>query len=121
MFLKVLIYFTFAFPLFFLDYYGTAHLNTREVTNFVKGLSEACIENGHIPLIGGETAEMPSIYIEGKTDLVGCIIGLKDERFFQNTQISSGDVLIGIPSEPDTSEVEDVMVKLDTPAFSYNM
>lgn len=87
-----------AFPLFFLDYYGTAHLSTREVTNFVKGLSEACIENGHIPLIGGETAEMPSIYIEGKTDLVGCIIGLKDERFFQNTQISSGDVLIGIPS-----------------------
>ena len=87
-----------AFPLFFLDYYGTAHLNINEVTNFVKGLSEACIENGHIPLIGGETAEMPSIYIEEKTDLVGCIIGLKDERFFQNTEITSGDILIGIPS-----------------------
>jgi phosphoribosylamine--glycine ligase/phosphoribosylaminoimidazole synthetase len=87
-----------AFPLFFLDYYGTSHLKVEEVTNFVKGLSEACIENGQIPLIGGETAEMPSIYIEGKTDLVGCIIGLKDERFFQNTKISSGDILIGIQS-----------------------
>ena len=87
-----------AFPLFFLDYYGTSHLNTNEVTNFIKGISEACIENGQIPLIGGETAEMPSIYTEGKTDLVGCIIGLKDERFFQNTEITSGDILIGIPS-----------------------
>ncbi len=87
-----------AYPLFFLDYFGTSHLNLGEISNFIKGVSEACIENGHFPLIGGETAEMPSIYIENKTDLVGCIIGLKDDKFFKNTEIVEGDILIGIES-----------------------
>ena len=41
---------------------------------------------------------MPSIYIENKTDLVGCIIGLKDDKFFKNTEIVEGDILIGIES-----------------------
>ena len=84
-------------PLFFLDYYATGKLDVDIAASVVNGIADGCELSG-CSLIGGETAEMPSIYIEGKTDLVGCIIGLKDERFFQNTQISSGDVLIGIPS-----------------------
>ena len=87
-----------AYPLFFLDYFGTAHLKINEISNFIKGVSEACIENGKIPIIGGETAEMPDIYMENKTDLVGCIIGLKHNEFFKNTQINSGDILLGLPS-----------------------
>ena len=87
-----------AYPLFFLDYFGTSHLKVDEIKNFIKGISEACIENGPLPLIGGEIAEMPSIYIENRTDLVGCIIGLKDERLLKDVEIVNGDILIGLES-----------------------
>lgn len=87
-----------AYPLFFLDYFGTSHLRIEEVTNFIKGASEACVENGPFPLIGGETAEMPSVYIDCKTDLVGCIVGIKEENFFKGTNIECGDILVGFPS-----------------------
>lgn len=87
-----------AYPLFFLDYFGASHLNVEEVTNFIKGASIACVENGPLPLIGGETAEMPSIYNEGKTDLVGCIIGKKDTQFFNNVKIDRGDILLAFHS-----------------------
>ena len=50
-----------------------------------------------MPLLGGETAEMPSIYQDNQTDLVGCIVGYKNTKFFQK-EIVSGDVLIGLPS-----------------------
>lgn len=87
-----------AYPLFFLDYFGTAHLKMGEIKNFIKGVSEACIENGPLPLIGGETAEMPSIYIENRTDLVGCIIGIKDDNLLKDVKINNGDILIGLES-----------------------
>lgn len=88
-----------AIPLFFLDYYGCNHLNLKEITTFIKGVSEACIESGNVVLLGGETAEMPIVYNIDHTDLVGCIIGCKDNRFFNGTkEIVKGDILIGIPS-----------------------
>ena len=122
-----------AYPLFFLDYFGTPNLKIDEVSNFVKGISESCIEYGHFPLIGGEIAEMNSIYKENKRDLVGCIIGYKDTKFFQNTQIQSSDILIGFESSgPHTNGYslinsivqqykpsEDIMNKLLKPHKCY--
>jgi len=45
----------------------------------MKGLSLACREND-CALIGGELAEMPSLYQEDDFDLVGTIIGCVDEE-----------------------------------------
>ena len=87
-----------AYPLFFLDYFGAANIKINEVVNFIKGASYACIENGNFPILGGETAEMPSIYNDNRTDLVGCIVGYKDSNFFKDTVINSGDILIGLLS-----------------------
>ena len=85
-------------PLFFLDYFGTDKLRLDEINYFIQGASEACIENGKFPILGGETAEMPLVYSKEKTDLVGCIIGVKDNRFFENP-VHKGNILLGIPSD----------------------
>ena len=85
-------------PLFFLDYFGTDKLRLDEINYFIQGASEACIENGKFPILGGETAEMPLVYSKEKTDLVGCIIGVKDNRFFENP-VLKGNILLAIPSD----------------------
>ena len=87
-----------AYPLFFLDYYGTNYLKIEEVINYIKGISDACIENDNIPIMGGETAEMPLIYKENSTDLVGCMLGLIDPKWPMFVQVKPGDVLVGLPS-----------------------
>ncbi len=86
-----------AYPLFFLDYFGANNLNLTEFENFIKGVTDCCLENGPFPILGGETAEMPLIYNDDKTDLVGCIIGKKDTRFFPN-KVKPGDIIINLPS-----------------------
>jgi phosphoribosylamine--glycine ligase/phosphoribosylaminoimidazole synthetase len=83
-----------AFPLFFLDYYGCSSLNNEALVNFVKGAAIEC-KRYNVVLLGGETAEMPAVYVEGVTDLVGCIIGYKA---FDMCGPMVGDVLVGIPS-----------------------
>jgi len=84
-------------PLFFLDYFGTATLNSLELEHFIDGVSQTCIDYGNIPILGGETAEMPLVYKPNESDLVGCIIGVKDNKFF-NVPMKHGDLIINLPS-----------------------
>ncbi len=86
-----------AYPLFFLDYFGANNLNLNEFENFIKGLTDCCIENGRFPILGGETAEMPLVYNNDKTDLIGCIVGKKDNQFFPN-KVEPGDIVLNLPS-----------------------
>jgi phosphoribosylamine--glycine ligase / phosphoribosylformylglycinamidine cyclo-ligase len=86
-----------AYPLFFLDYYGTASLDSKELENFIAGLSETCVKYGNIPILGGETAEMPLVYKPNQSDLIGCIIGIKDKNYFYRP-IEKGDIIISIDS-----------------------
>jgi phosphoribosylformylglycinamidine cyclo-ligase len=85
-------------PLLFLDYVASEKLKPEIIEKIVKGLSSACLECG-IPLIGGETAEMPGVYREGEYDLVGCIVGIVEkEKIIDGSNIRRGDVLIGLES-----------------------
>lgn len=86
-----------ATPLFFLDYFGTACLNKKELEYFIEGVSSICVEYGNIPILGGETAEMPLVYRTNESDLIGCIIGVKDNNFFKSP-MKSGNILINLPS-----------------------
>ncbi len=87
-----------AAPLFFLDYVATGKLSASTMEQILKGMGEACRENG-MPLIAGETAEMPGMYAEGDHDVVGCIVGVADRDGFVNGErIADGDVLIGVAS-----------------------
>ena len=85
-------------PLFFLDYFATSKLAPEIVAEVVKGISAACRE-ASCALIGGETAEMPGVYIEGEFDLAGTIVGVLERMsLLPRPDIHPGDVIIGLPS-----------------------
>lgn len=85
-------------PLFFLDYFATGKLKPEIAVDVISGFAVACKEN-NCALIGGETAEMPSIYSEGEYDISGTIVGIVDkEKIIDGKKISKDDILIGLPS-----------------------
>jgi phosphoribosylformylglycinamidine cyclo-ligase len=85
-------------PLFFLDYFATGRLDVAVAEQVIAGLVAACRENG-CALIGGETAELPSLYTEGEYDLAGTIVGVVEkDAIVDGRSIRDGDVLIGLRS-----------------------
>ena len=85
-------------PLFFLDYFGTSHLESHIFKSVLAGLCKACRQN-HCALIGGETAEMPGLYPKGEYELVGTIVGVANRKhIITGESICPNDVLIGLPS-----------------------
>lgn len=85
-------------PLTFLDYFATVKLIPVILEEIVRGASKACLEVG-CTIVGGETAEMPGTYQEGRHDLVGCITGVVErEEIIDGKKIEGEDVLIGISS-----------------------
>jgi phosphoribosylformylglycinamidine cyclo-ligase len=85
-------------PLFFLDYFATGQLDPKVVEQIVKGLAQACRENG-CALLGGETAEMPGLYQAKDFDLAGTIVGIVERRaVIDGKKIKPGDVILGLPS-----------------------
>jgi len=85
-------------PLFFLDYYATGHLDLDVATAVVSGIAQGC-ELAGAALTGGETAEMPGMYIEGDYDLAGFSVGIVEkERLLDPANVRPGDVLIGLAS-----------------------
>lgn len=87
-----------AMPLFFLDYFATNKLKPAILEQIVIGMSQACRENGCV-LIGGETAEMPGVYLDGEFDIAGSIVGIVDRnKIIDGSKVSAGDAVIGIAS-----------------------
>ncbi len=83
---------------FFLDYVACGKLDAKVAGELVKGVADGCVDTG-CALLGGETAEMPGFYDEGKYDLAGFGVGFgeKDEMI-TGKDIAEGDVLIGLSS-----------------------
>jgi phosphoribosylformylglycinamidine cyclo-ligase len=87
-----------ATPLFFLDYFATGHLNPEIVQQIISGLVDACKANG-CALLGGETAETPSLYGPDDYELAGFITGVVSRsRLLTGSAIMEGDCLLGLPS-----------------------
>ncbi|MGI9035125.1 MAG: phosphoribosylformylglycinamidine cyclo-ligase [Pyrinomonadaceae bacterium] len=85
-------------PLFFLDYFAAGKLNPETTVAVVEGFAKACKENNCV-LLGGETAEMPSMYRDGEYDLAGFIVGVVDKsKIINGTNITAGDVVLALPS-----------------------
>lgn len=85
-------------PAFFLDYIACGKLDSDVAASLVKGVSEGCLQSG-CALLGGETAEMPGFYDEGKYDIAGFAVGLAEkEKIISGDKIAEGDVIIGIAS-----------------------
>ncbi|MBF8258320.1 MAG: purM [Actinobacteria bacterium] len=85
-------------PIFFLDYYATGKLSARDGARVVSGIAEGCRQAG-CALLGGETAEMPSVYAPGEFDLAGFAVGLVERRsIIDGRAVLPGDILIGLCS-----------------------
>jgi phosphoribosylformylglycinamidine cyclo-ligase/phosphoribosylamine--glycine ligase/phosphoribosylformylglycinamidine cyclo-ligase len=85
-------------PLMFLDYFASSTLKPEIVAEVVGGIAQACREAG-CALIGGETAEMPGVYLPGEFDLAGTIVGLAEKgKLIPRTNIRVGDMLVGFRS-----------------------
>jgi phosphoribosylformylglycinamidine synthase I len=85
-------------PLFFMDYLAMSKLDPLQAATIVRGVATACQEVG-CALLGGETAEMPDVYLPGAFDLAGTIVGtLEQAEAITGSTITPGDVLLGLPS-----------------------
>lgn len=85
-------------PIAFLDYIATGRINLEVLKRVIDGIVEGC-KLADVPLVGGETAEMPDFYPEGVYDLAGFCAGVCErEELITGESIKPGDVLIGLPS-----------------------
>jgi phosphoribosylformylglycinamidine cyclo-ligase len=85
-------------PLFFLDYFACGKLDVPTATDVIKGIAKGC-EIAGCALIGGETAEMPSMYPDGEYDLAGFAVGaVEKSRLVDGSKIVPGDVVLGLAS-----------------------
>src|SRR3972149_1987621 len=62
-------------PLFFMDTIVSADLADDAKVALVKGVADACVAVG-AALLGGETADMPGVYVPGGFDPIGFVRGV---------------------------------------------
>ncbi|PLX72000.1 MAG: phosphoribosylformylglycinamidine cyclo-ligase [Azoarcus sp.] len=85
-------------PLFFLDYFACGKLDVDTAADVVKGIAQGCELSG-CALIGGETAEMPSMYPDCEYDLAGFAVGAVEKAdIIDGSKIVPGDVVLGLAS-----------------------
>jgi len=85
-------------PLFFLDYVAAAKLDPMQIAAIVRGMTESC-KKVNCALIGGETAEMPGVYLPGEVDVAGTIVGVVERAaVLDGSAIRAGDAVLALPS-----------------------
>ncbi len=82
-------------PLFFLDYFACSTVIPKQYTEILKSITNAC-KKIDCALIGGETAEMPSLYKSNHFDMAGFLVGIK--KIYKFSAIKKGDLIIGLKS-----------------------
>jgi len=87
-----------AAPLAFQDYIASGKLVPEVAAALVEGIARGCSAH-EMTLAGGETAELPDLYVEGHYDLAGTIVGIVEEdRALHGDRVVPGDVLVGLAS-----------------------
>jgi phosphoribosylformylglycinamidine cyclo-ligase len=82
-------------PIGFLDCFSTGKLDADVLAAVVEGVARGCRAHA-MPLLGGETAQLPDIHAPADYDLSGTIIGVVSEReALHGDRVRPGDVLVG--------------------------
>ena len=85
-------------PIMFLDYIATEKLDEEVYKKIIDGIFEGCYI-ADCPLVGGESAEMPGFYDNGKFDLAGFCVGVVEkDKIIDDSEIYPGDYVIGLYS-----------------------
>jgi len=85
-------------PFLFLDYLATGYVRVSQGQEIVRGIAKGCQRAG-CALVGGETAEMPSLYRKEDFDLAGFCVGLVEkDKIIDGRKVKPGDQVIGLPS-----------------------
>ncbi len=85
-------------PVVFLDYFATGRLELRNSEAIIRGIANGCMEAG-CALVGGETAEMPGFYGNGRYDLAGFAVGIVERsRIIDGSAVRKGDAVLGLAS-----------------------
>lgn len=85
-------------PLFFLDYYASSRLEPTIAAEIVGGMAAAC-SAAECVLLGGETAEMPGVYMPDAFDIAGTLVGVVERAaVLPRATLKAGDVLVGLRS-----------------------
>ncbi len=82
-------------PLFFLDYFACSSVKSKQYTEILRSITGAC-KKINCSLIGGETAEMPSLYKGNHFDIAGFLVGIKER--YKTLNLTRGDLIFGIKS-----------------------
>ena len=113
-------------PLFFLDYFACSSVIPKQYTEILKSITRAC-KKIQCALIGGETAEMPSLYQKNHFDMAGFLVGLKINQ--KRLRVKKNDLIIGVKSNGFHSNgyslirkvIKDHNIQLEkTPDFETN-
>jgi phosphoribosylformylglycinamidine cyclo-ligase len=87
-----------ATPVAFLDYIAADRLDPAVVQALVSGMADACRAAG-VAIVGGETAQMPGTYRDGRFDIAGTMLGVVERSALPDpSHVRLGDALIGVPS-----------------------
>ena len=85
-------------PLFFLDYISINKIDLPKLKSIIKGIVKGC-KISKCSLVGGETAEMPGTYAQGKFDIAGFAVGIVDQKkILSKNNIKLGDLILAVPS-----------------------
>ena len=85
-------------PLFFLDYFSSGVIDESDFLQVINSIKRGCSDYG-IPLIGGETAELPALVSSKTFDVAGFCVGIvKKKELIDGSSIESGDHVIAFPS-----------------------
>ncbi len=85
-------------PLCFLDYVAFSSLPNEVLDSLVAGMVDGCRQSG-CALVGGETAQMPDMYVAGEFDLAGfCLGAVPRQRLVDGSAIRAGDAVVALPS-----------------------
>ncbi|KAL4918014.1 phosphoribosylglycinamide synthetase [Aspergillus aurantiobrunneus] len=114
-------------PLFFLDCYSCGKLDVNTAAAFVTGVADGCKQAG-CALIGGETAEMPGLFVEDTYDAVGAAVGAINTSgpnartiLPDTSAMKAGDVLLALASSGPHSNGYSLVRKIvERSGLSYN-